>query len=167
MRYLCLQPTRTMNKLLLTLAIAALSAPQMQAKEKAPVEEHAPVANLYQPIPRTAADPNGSMRWRVSVLKPTQHYYTKNGVISYRYSQSTESVESMLGDYMGPRSAVFIPQADFKTTGGGLRSYANVSNRNQQGVAMAPHTEIPAKPAEKAKKSARNAETSVELAQQH
>lgn len=154
-----------MNKFLLTITLAALTAPLVQAREKKPAEERAPGSNLYQPIPRTPADPNAPSRWRVSVMKPTQHYYTKSGVISYRYSQSTESTENMVGDYMGPLAAVFTPKADFTTAGSAVRSYANVSTRNLQGVMMAPRTEIPAKPAEKTKKTARNAESSIQLAQ--
>ena len=155
-----------MNKFLLTITLTAISAQFAQAKEKTPIEERSSVGSLYQPIPHTQADPNAASHWRVAVMKPTQHYYTKSGIISYRYSHSTESVENVFGDYMGPRSAVFTPQTDFTTMGSGVRSYANVSSRIMQGVAMAPHTETPVKPEEKANKSARSAETTVELAQQ-
>jgi len=152
-----------MNKFLLTAALLSLSVPCIQAKEKKAVEESAPRSNLYQPIPRIQADPNGASNWRVTVMKPTQHYYTKNGIISYRYIQATEHPENIFGDYLGPRAAVFKPQVESLTTEGSTRSYASVNNRNLPGVTMAPRTEIPV---EKAKKSAKSAETSIELAQQ-
>ena len=152
-----------MNKFLLTITLAVLSAPLAQSKEKAPVVERSTGGNLYQSIPRAPADPNATSRWRVSVMKPTQHYYTKSGIVSYRYAHSTGSVENLFGDYLGPRSAVFTPQNDFATTASGVRSYANVSSRIMQGVTMAPRTEVPV---EKVKKSAKSAETSIQLAQQ-
>jgi hypothetical protein len=153
-----------MKKYLLTALLVSLSASLAQAREKKVVEERAPAANLYQPIPRSAADPNTTTRrWRIAVMKPTQHYYTKNGVVSYRYSQNLEYFENLFGGYMGPRSAVFTPQNDSTTTGASARSYANVGSRNMQGVTMAPRTEIPV---DKAKKSAKSAETSIQLAQQ-
>lgn len=152
-----------MNKLILTTVLITLTVSLAQAKEKKAVEERAPAANLYQPIPRKEADPNGATRWRIAVMKPTQHYYTKNGIISYRYIQSAESSESLYEGYMGPHSAVFIPQNEPSANGASARSYANVSSRNMQGVTMAPRTEIPV---EKVKKSVKSGETSIQLAQQ-
>ena len=153
-----------MNKTLLTAALLALSTPFVQAKEKKVVEERPPAANLYRPTPRFEINPNGSAsaRWRISTIKPTQHYYTKNSIISYRYTQDVESVDGVLQGYMGPRTAVFMPPGDF-TTMGSIRSYVSMENRNQPGVPMAPRTEIPV---EKEKKSAKSAETSIRLAQQ-
>ena len=179
-----------MNKILLTVALIAASTqlaqsrekeksatdeifdseattrPVARAKRKAPVEEKVSVVNLYRPIPRSKTDPNAPTGWRISIMKPTQHYYTKNSVISYRYTQKVEHADSMLEGYMGPRSATFIPSNDFTAPGAGLRSYASINPRIQPGVPMAPHTEIPVKPADKAKKIAQNAETSIELVQQ-
>lgn len=101
------------------------------------------------------------------MTKPTQYYYTKKGIVAYRYAQSRERVGSVLEGYMGPRSAAVISQGDNLTnTGSSIRSYASVSNRNQQGVPMAPRTEMPAKSVEKTKRSVKNAETTVQLVQQ-
>jgi len=153
-----------MNKFLLTAALITSFTLFAQAKERKITEERPPAANLYRPIPRTEINPNGgaSTRWRIATIKPTQHFYTKNSVISYRYAQDLESADGVLQGYMGPRSAVFLQPNDF-TTLSSIRSYVSMENRNQPGVSMAPRTEAPL---DKVKKSAKSAETSIQLAQQ-
>ena len=94
--------------------------------------------NLYRPAPRggnftnlTSADGN-------AILRPTQHYYLKDSVVSYRYAvaQLPRLGSEYGGNYHGPHSAQFIPSQHQLAPHGRLRSYAAVNKRPQPGVPM-------------------------------
>jgi hypothetical protein len=92
--------------------------------------------NLYRPIPKGA---NGvSDGYRNTYLKPTQHYYTRNSVVSYRYVEDHGSRGSAGSTYNGPRAAIFQPGDDYSSRTASIRTFAAVTKRWQPGVPMIP-----------------------------
>ena len=100
--------------------------------------------NLYRPIPRggTAANLTGSEMYRATIYRPTQHYYLKDNVVSYRYTGDRFSrVDSVFGGtYFGPHNAQFIPLEHQIAPNARLRSWAAVNKRPQPGVPMVSRT---------------------------
>ena len=93
--------------------------------------------NIYRPIPKVGLDPNRSNRYNTVIYKPTQHFYTKNNIISYRYTEdNTRGSNSLGGTYLGPRGGVFEPDMEQMAPAAGIRNYASVNQRPQPGVNM-------------------------------
>jgi hypothetical protein len=103
---------------------------------KTVVEERAP-NNLYRSIPRTNQADANKQRNRTASFKPTQHYYMRDSVVSYRYT-SEMSFSGETGNYLGPQGAVFTPESADIPSAAGLRNFAAVNRRTQPGVGMAP-----------------------------
>ena len=100
--------------------------------------------NLYRPIPRggPVQDLTASDRYRAVVYRPTQHFYTKDNVISYRYcGDDLSRLRSIYGgNYLGPHGAQFLPMEHDSPPSSTVRTYAAVLRRPQPGVAMVPKT---------------------------
>jgi hypothetical protein len=93
--------------------------------------------NYYRPIPKVGADVNRTSRYNTVIYKPTQHFYTKDNVVSYRYTEDRQHGENSLGEtYLGPRGGVFEPNMDQMVPAAGIRNYASVDRRPQPGVNM-------------------------------
>lgn len=105
----------------------------------------------YHPVPRgtNGVLPLSGGRGRNRTLfyvKPTQHYYTKSNVVSYRYveDRAARGTHSVTGStYDGPRGAVFVPGDDYSSRNASIRTFADVNERPQPGVAMIPHQGTP------------------------
>jgi hypothetical protein len=100
--------------------------------------------NIYRPIPRSGPvqDLTTPDRYRAVVYRPTQHFYTKDNVVSYRYTANDLSrLRSVYGGtYLGPHGAQFVPMEYDTPPSSTVRTYAAVSSRPQPGVAMVPKT---------------------------
>jgi hypothetical protein len=96
--------------------------------------------NLYRPTPRGGSISNltASERYRAVIYRPTQHYYLKENVVSYRYSAEDLSRvgNEYGGNYHGPHAAQFVPSQHQMAPHGRLRAYAAVNRRPQPGVPM-------------------------------
>jgi hypothetical protein len=135
-----------MKKLLLSVALAFL-APHLQAGDDVVAFSRSTSVgvlrsggNLYRPSPRGGSISNltASERYRAVVLRPTQHFYLKDNVVSYRYSAEELSRlgSEHGGNYHGPHAAQFIPSQHQLAPHGRLRTYAAVNKRPQPGVPM-------------------------------
>ena len=98
--------------------------------------------NLYRPVPRGGAVNDLTASEHAVVYRPTQHFYTKDNVISYRYtSNDLSKLRSVYGGtYLGPHGAQFLPMEHDSPPSSTVRTYAAVSSRPQPGVAMVPKT---------------------------
>ena len=113
---------------LAVLTTGAFAAP----KADAPVG-----SSQYRPVPKASANETGKGRYRVAAFKPTQFYYTRDSVISYRYSvQAVYGGSVDTSSYLGPTGAVFVPQEGEMPPSATLRSFASVTRRSQPGVGM-------------------------------
>jgi len=92
--------------------------------------------NLYRPSPRGGSISNAS-RGEL-IYRPTQHFYLKDSVVSYRYT--SDSLAKLGGEYgnayHGPHAAQFLPGQHPLAPHGRLRTYAAVNQRPQPGVPM-------------------------------
>jgi hypothetical protein len=93
--------------------------------------------NLYRPAPRGGSINNLSATDAV-IYRPTQHYYLKESIVSYRYTAEDLSRvgNEYGGNYHGPNAAQFVPTQHPMAPQGRLRSYASVNRRPQPGVPM-------------------------------
>jgi hypothetical protein len=92
--------------------------------------------NMYRPIPRgEGVNPNAtaSERARQTQYRPTQHYYLRDTVVSYRYTTNKAGSPNL---YLGPKGAAFIPSEEQLSPHAGDRNYAAVTKRPQPGVPM-------------------------------
>jgi hypothetical protein len=136
----------TIKALLLPLLPFALLLPEAHAqqtvvtKRKTVTVETRSSSNLYRTIPRGTAGANaGNRRFKVAAYKPTQHYYTRDGVVSYRYSAQMAFSGAMdASTYLGPHGAVFMPEDNEIPSSASIRSFASLNRRNQPGVGMVP-----------------------------
>ena len=98
--------------------------------------------NLYRPIPRGASVTDLMAADHAALYRPTQYFYTKDNVISYRYASNDLSrLRSVYGgNYHGPHGAQFLPMEHDAPPSSTVRTYAAVSRRPQPGVAMVPKT---------------------------
>lgn len=124
---------------ILSLAILTTGA-MAQSKSKVSASSG---SNLYRTIPRAGSDSDGGkqQRFRVAAFKPTQHYYLRDTVISYRYNAEMSfsgAVEA--GSYLGPQGAIFTPESDNIPAAASIRNFAAVHRRSQPGVGMAAQT---------------------------
>ncbi len=128
--------------LLPILSLALLSTGAMAqttvTKTKATTTTTSASNNQYRSIPR-GSESTGKQRFRVAAFKPTQHYYLRDNVISYRYGAELSFSGTVdAGSYMGPQGAVFIPEAETLPASASIRNFASVTRRTQPGVGMAP-----------------------------
>jgi hypothetical protein len=138
-----------MKKLLLPVALS-LIASHVQAGDDVIAFTRSSVGvlrssgNLYRPAPRGGSFSNlsASDRYRAVIYRPTQHFYLKDNIVSYRYSAQDLSVigSEYGGNYHGPHSAQFIPSMHQMAPHGRMRSYASVNKRPQPGVPMISRT---------------------------
>jgi hypothetical protein len=100
--------------------------------------------NLYRPVPRGGTMANGITSGREIIYRPTQHYYLKDNVVSYRYSAEfiSDIGDEYGGTYLGPHAAQFVPSEHQLAGYGTMRSYAAVNRRPQPGVPMVAKTTI-------------------------
>lgn len=100
--------------------------------------------NMYRPMPRggSVANLTVSERYRAVIYRPTQHFYFKDSVVSYRFApQELSDVGNEFGgSYHGPLGAQFVPTQHPMAPDGRIRSYAAVSKRPQPGVPMVART---------------------------
>ena len=100
--------------------------------------------NLYRQAPRggSVANLTPSERYRAKLYRPTQYFYLKDNVVSYRYS--SENLDRVGNEYdnsyHGPHAAVFVPTQHQLPPNARLRSYASVEKRPQPGVPMVAKT---------------------------
>lgn len=116
-----------------------------------PLETSGKSGNLYRIVPRGTMIPNnrggqntvnsggysgsyGSRRGTDISLKPTQHYYTKDATISYRYSEERRASGSK--SYLGPNASYFNPHREALAPNVSIRSLAHVEPSRQPGVPM-------------------------------
>ncbi len=130
------------NSILSAAFILLSGAPFIQAGDDIVPLEPSPARNYYRPIPRASViqNPNsvGNYRYNKVLYKPTQHFYTKTDVVSYRYAEDRAKGHNSLGNtYLGPRGGVFEPNVDQMAPSAGIRNYASVDRRPQPGVDMA------------------------------
>jgi hypothetical protein len=93
--------------------------------------------NMYRISPQNMRDPENQRRYRSTYFKPTQHYYVRDNVISYRYSEDVSSRPGSTGNsYLGPRGGVFEPSLEQITSPSSIRNYAATHRRYQPGVGM-------------------------------
>jgi hypothetical protein len=97
--------------------------------------------NMYRPIPRgQSVNPNASAseRSRSVQYQPTQHYYLRDNVVSYRYGAGSGARfgGTSYRAYLGPHGAEFTPSEDQLSPHAGTRQYAAVHKRPQPGVPM-------------------------------
>ena len=133
-----------MKKLLVSIALALTTQFATAAEEASTTPGRSGYAvlrgggNLYRPIPRNDAS-NSARGQRIVYAKPTQHYYTKNNVVSYGYVEEARTRGASGGSYEGPRGAIFQPGNDFNDrNSSSLRNFASVNHRPQPGVPMVP-----------------------------
>jgi hypothetical protein len=159
-----------MKKLLLPIALT-LAMPQVQAGDDVIAFSRSTSVgvlrsggNLYRPAPRggSVANLSPSERYRAVIYRPTQHFYLKDNVVSYRYSaEDLSTVGSEYGgNYHGPHAAQFVPSQHQLAPHGRMRSYAAVQKRPQPGVPMVAKTTRVRTTAE-----AKSAVTTIQLAQ--
>ena len=100
--------------------------------------------NLYRPSHRGGSISNmtPAEQYRAVVYRPTQHFYMKDNVVSYRYSaEDLSSLGSEFGgNYHGPHAAQFVPSQHQLAPHGRMRTYASVNKRPQPGVPMIERT---------------------------
>lgn len=121
-------------------ALLSTDAFAQSKKRTTTVVESRATYNLYRPIPRGSMDLN-KQKARVALFKPTQHYYTRDSVVSYRYTvQAAYGGSVDTGTYLGPAGAVFSPEGEDLPAPAAIRNYATIHRRGQPGVGMAPAT---------------------------
>ena len=142
---------RAMKKLLLSVALS-LAMTQAQAGDDVVTLSTSSVGvgvlrsggNLYRPSHRGSSISNLTAveRYRAMVYRPTQHFYMKDNVVSYRYSAEELSGlgSEFGGNYHGPHAAQFIPTQHQLAPYGRMRTYASVNKRPQPGVPMIERT---------------------------
>lgn len=131
-----------MKKLLLTTLLAAATTIAQAGDDIIPLGRGGfgvlrGGGNMYRPIPR-GTNGIGATDYRVTYLKPTQHYYLRDKIVSYRYTEDVASRGSAGATYNGPRGAVFQPGDDYSSRNASARTYAALSKRQQPGVPMVP-----------------------------
>jgi hypothetical protein len=97
---------------------------------------------IYRPIPKANSNDVKS-RFRVTSYVPTLFYYTRDSVISYRYTAVASFAGTPdSGDYLGPHGARFIPDEQSLAPSATVRSFASVTHRGQPGVGMVAPTPV-------------------------
>jgi hypothetical protein len=125
---------------ILPLALLFSGAPTQAAPKAKTTPEPRVVGNVYRPALRGTGDAN-KQRFRTPYYRPTQYYYTRDSVISYRYTvMMTDNGGAEATGYLGPHGALFVPEGDALPSSAAVRNFAAVTRRNQPGVGMAPLT---------------------------
>ncbi len=104
-----------------------------------------PATGLYRSLPKQSTNEgSGKQHSHVATLVPTQFYYLRDSVISYRYSLvDTYSGTPDKSDYLGPVGARFAVSDDLPPSAT-VRSFAAVTRRGQPGVGMVAPTPVKA-----------------------
>jgi hypothetical protein len=102
-----------------------------------------PATGLYRPLPKQSPNENlGKQHAHIATLVPTQFYYLRDSVISYRYSLvDTYSGTPDKSDYLGPVGARFAINDDLPQSAT-VRNFAAVTRRGQPGVGMVAPTPV-------------------------
>lgn len=102
-----------------------------------PKTKEAPMGNaIYRPIPKQASGEGSKSRFRTNSFEPTLFYYTRDSVISYRYTAVATYGDTQPSDYIGPIGARFVPKEEDLPAQATVRSFASVTRRAQPGVGM-------------------------------
>lgn len=132
-----------MKRLLLSFALAMLAVGVNAADHSNSAPRNG--GKLYRRAPRGGSLANLSADERMSavICRPTQHYYTQDSVISYRYTavDASEVGSEYGGTYFGPNGAQFVPTQDNMAPDARIRSYASVHKRHVSGVPMSHSTQ--------------------------
>lgn len=100
--------------------------------------------NMYRPMPRggSVANLTVSERYRAVIYRPTQHFYFKDSVVSYRFApqELSDIGNEYGGNYHGPIGAQFVPSQHPIAPDARIRTFASVSKRPQPGVPMVSRT---------------------------
>ncbi len=112
-----------------------------------PLETSSKAGNLYRIVPRGTMVPenrggqsnlnsstSGFKRRSATSFKPTQHYYTKDATVSYRYTEVSQRNGSK--SYLGPNASYFTPHREGLAPNVSIRSLAHVEPSRQPGVPM-------------------------------
>ena len=135
-----------MKKVLLPVFALALAVPHAQAGDDVIAFSRTGVGvlrsggNLYRPSHRGGSISNMTPqeKYNAVVMRPTQHYYLKDNVVSYRYSalELSRLHTEFSNSYHGPHAAQFVPSQHALAPHGRMRAYASVNKRPQPGVPM-------------------------------
>lgn len=143
-----------MKTLILALTAAVLLPTYVKAGDDVVPLESGRSRNLYRIVPRGTMIPNNrggtttnsgyterayagryGQAWGNSVyFKPTQHYYTKDSTVSYRYAEERRNSSSR--SYLGPNASYFNPHREGLAPNVSIRSLAHVEPSRQPGVPM-------------------------------
>jgi hypothetical protein len=138
-----------MKTLILALSVSILIPAFSNAGDDVvPLEKVSKNSNLYRIVPRgtmipanRGGDANSSSGYAGSSsrggqvhFKPTQHYYTKDATISYRYSEDRRSGGSK--NYLGPNASYYNPHRQGLAPNVSIRNLAHVEPSRQPGVPM-------------------------------
>jgi hypothetical protein len=112
-----------------------------------PLEASSKGGNLYRIVPRGTMIPenrggqtnlnsssSGYNRRSATSFKPTQHYYTKDATVSYRYTEVSQRNGSK--SYLGPNASYFTPHREGLAPNVSIRNLAHVEPSRQPGVPM-------------------------------
>jgi hypothetical protein len=138
-----------MKTLILALSVSILLPAFTQAGDDVvPLEKVSKGNNLYRIVPRGTMIPNNrgganstsgysgsfSRTGGEVNFKPTQHYYTKDATISYRYSEDRRASGSR--NYLGPNASYYNPHREGLAPNVSIRNLAHVEPARQPGVPM-------------------------------
>ena len=140
-----------MKTLILALSAAVLLPAFANAGDDIIPLETSKSGNLYRIVPRGTMIPNnrggantanrggysgsvsGSRGGNVH-FKPTQHYYTKDATVSYRYAEERRNSGSR--NYLGPNASYYNPDREGLPPNVSIRNLAHVEAARQPGVPM-------------------------------
>jgi hypothetical protein len=79
-------------------------------------------------------------RSRAQIYRPTQHFYMRNHIVSYRYTSTRFTLWNGTNarNYLGPMGALFVPNDRDLPSDVGIRNFATLTRRPQPGVPMVP-----------------------------
>ena len=136
-----------MKTLILALSAAVVLPAFVNAGDDIIPLETSKSGNLYRIVPRGTMIPNnrggansvsrggssGSRGGNVH-FKPTQHYYTKDATVSYRYAEERRNSGSR--NYLGPNASYYNPDREGLPPNVSIRNLAHVEASRQPGVPM-------------------------------
>ena len=141
-----------MKTLILALSAAVLLPAFANAGDDIIPLETSKSGNLYRIVPRGTMIPNnrggensanrggysgsmsGGSRGGNVHFKPTQHYYTKDATVSYRYAEERRNSGSR--NYLGPNASYYNPDREGLPPNVSIRNLAHVETARQPGVPM-------------------------------
>ena len=146
-----------MKILILALSVSVLIPAFVNAGDDVvPLDKVSKNSNLYRIVPRGTMIPNnrggvtsnsgygggsgysggygGSARGTNVHFKPTQHYYTQDSTVSYRYAEERRGSSSR--SFLGPNASYYNPHREGLAPNVSIRSLAHVEPSRQPGVPM-------------------------------